>query len=119
VRDPVLGCISLFLLIGLSGQLRQNRMAWRFRKIVRDEDLEHSDDVLIPAIFRMLKQEPYSKLPLAIKYRAANDLLEGIGNEPPTFWPTILSLLLYALVICMPVLFALCYFLFFRSSGPV
>jgi Zn-dependent protease len=103
IRDPILFVISLFLTIGLRSQIHQDLVLSKLNKTMRLEHLEVTDDVIIPVIFRILKNERFNKLPFARKFRVAKYLLDNSMQKPPTIWVTLLSLLLYVVVILLPI----------------
>lgn len=103
LADPILLGASVLLLIGLRSQIRQNRALAELNRIIRDQKLELVDQKVIPAAFRLLKQERFSKLPFAHKFRIAKFMLDNAIQKPPTFGVTLLSLVLYLFVIFLPI----------------
>lgn len=102
IRDPIMFVISLFLTVGLRSQIYQDLALSKLNKTIRLEHLEATDDVIIPVIFRVLKNKRFNKLPFAHKFRVAKYLFDNSMQKPHTIWVTILSLLLYVVVILLP-----------------
>lgn len=103
LTDPILTVVSVFLILGLRSQIRESRMLGQFRNMIRDEGLEMSDEVLVPAIFRMLRHESSSERLFSQKFRVAKYLYEHAPQERPGLGASALALFLYVLVILLPV----------------
>lgn len=103
-KDPVLIGLSVFLCLGISSQISQNRALSRLRKQIKEGNIEITDENILPTIFRMLRDKPFGKLPFARKYTVAYHLSENVMKKLPTVWTTLLSLLMYFFVMLLPII---------------
>jgi Zn-dependent protease len=103
-KDPVLIGLSVFLCLGVYTQITQNRALSRLKKQIKEQNLEITDENILPLIFSMLREKPFDKLPFARKYAVAYHLSENIMKKPPTVGTTLLSLLMYFFVMLLPII---------------
>jgi membrane-associated protease RseP (regulator of RpoE activity) len=104
LKDPILIGLSVFLCLGVSSQISQNRALSRLKKQIKERNLEITDENILPTIFRMLREKPFSKLPFARKYAVAYHLSDNVMKKLPTVWTTLLSLLMYFFVMLLPIM---------------
>lgn len=104
LKDPILIGISVFFCLGVSTQISQNRALSRLKKQIKDANLEITDENILPTIFRILREKPFSKLPFARKYAVAYHLSDNVMRKLPTVWTTLLSLLMYLVVMLLPIM---------------
>lgn len=104
LKDPILIGLSVFLCLGVSTQISQNRALSRLKKQIKDANLEITDEDILPTIFRILREKPFSKLPFARKYAVAYHLSDNVMQKLPTVWTTLLSLLMYFVVLLLPIM---------------
>ncbi|MHC4083672.1 MAG: site-2 protease family protein [Planctomycetota bacterium] len=104
LKDPILIGVSVFLCLGVSYQISQNRALSRLRKQIKERNLEITDENILPTIFRMLREKPFGKLPFARKYAVAYHLSDNVMKKHPTVWTTLLSLLMYLVVMLLPIM---------------
>ncbi|MHC4395055.1 MAG: zinc metalloprotease [Planctomycetota bacterium] len=102
-KDPILIAISLFLGIGLWPQIQQSIGLSKLNKKIKAENLDRSDEILVPAIFSLLKERPFNKLPFARKFQVAKHLLNNAMKKPPTFGISLLSMFMYLVVLLLPI----------------
>ncbi|HUS72549.1 MAG TPA: site-2 protease family protein [Sedimentisphaerales bacterium] len=104
LKDPILVGLSVFLCLGVSTQISQNRALSRLKKQIKDANLEITDEDILPTIFRILREKPFSKLPFARKYAVAYHLSDNVMQKLPTVWTILLSLLMYFVVLLLPIM---------------
>lgn len=103
MNEPVLLIIPLFLFIGLRSQILLNRGLSRLNKKIKAENLDIRDEIIVPAIFNLLKEQPFNKLAFIRKFNTAKYLLNNVMKKAPTFGISLLSLFMYVVVLLLPV----------------
>ncbi len=104
LKDPVLIGISVFLCLGVSIQISQNRALSRLKKQIKERNIEITEENILPIIFGMLREKPFSKLPFVRKYAVAYHLSDNVMKKLPTVWTILLSLLMYFFVMLLPII---------------
>jgi Zn-dependent protease len=102
LRDYILIAFSVFLGLSIRPQMLQNLGLSRLKKKVKSEQLERRDEVIVPAIFGILKGKPFSKLAFTSKFTTAKYMLDNSMAEQPTVWVTVLAMFLYLTVWLLP-----------------
>ena len=101
-RDPILTGFAVILGLSIFPQIQKSRAVAKLKKKIRDEQLEVSDEVIVPEIFKMMKEKPYRKLSFSKKFTMAKGLLAGVSSKPPTIGVSIASMFMYGAVFLLP-----------------
>jgi hypothetical protein len=102
-NDPVLFMVGIFLIVGSISQSANMGILSKLRKKIKTESLEHSEKVILPEIFHLLKKKPFIQMSFAKKYQTAKYILENAAISFPSIRLIIVTLLVYLLIFTLPV----------------
>jgi Zn-dependent protease len=101
--DPILIIISVSLFFGIRYQIKQNKELSELKRKIKAENIELKDEIIVPTIFKMLKEKPAGNLPFEKKFQLVKYLLDNSTTELPSISTTLLSLLMYFIVWILPI----------------
>lgn len=107
LRDPVLAIIVLPMLLGTRTQILLNLAHSKLNKQIKTNQLERTQEALLPEVFRTLKQKAFAKLPFIRRYAISHTLLNNLLQKPPDLAAMIVSLLFYIVTILLPAVVAI------------
>jgi Zn-dependent protease len=119
LRDPILILFVIFMAIGVRTQILINAAHSKIKKQIKTKQIQPDKKSLLPEIFRLLRQKAFAKLTFTQKYTISKNLLSGLMQKPPGLGETILSLVLYFVVIILPVLIAVPTAIFLRVKDLI
>jgi Zn-dependent protease len=107
LKDPILILFVIFMIIGMRTQILINAAHSKIKKQIKAKHVQLDKQSLLPEIFRLLKQKSFVKLSFARKGAVVKNLLSALTQKPPGLGQTIVSLLLYFVIILLPILIAI------------
>jgi len=102
--DSFLFVFALFLGLGSRTQISQNRVLSRLEHRIQAEHLERNENTLVPAIFQLLKENPYGAMPFQRKLILTKYLLQHSTTPPASVSVIVTSMLLYLLAWLLPLI---------------
>ncbi len=101
-NTPILWFLPIALLVNLISQMKNGKIISEINKQVENENLENSDNVLLPRIFKALQKEPFSEMKYTQKSGIVKNILAAIAIKKVSLGESILALILYGAVFISP-----------------
>lgn len=103
-HDFVFLGIGIFLIIAAIAQRPIVSLLLKLRREIKTGELEVSENVVLPEIFRLLNNKPFDTAPFERKYVIAKFLLENSIISLPSIKLIVFYLMLYLFIFVMPVI---------------
>ena len=111
-KNFILIFFSIFMIIGVRIQILINSANSKIKKRIKTQQIKPDKESILSEIFQLLKQKTFVRLPFIKKCAISQSLVSELIQKPPGLAETIVSLVLYFVVLALPILTAIPLFIF-------